>query len=83
MASIGDWDEILDERNFGHHEAIAERFVGRDRELNAFRKQISLIPPRYLIYYISGQGGVGKTALLDQYREITRRTLQDLWSDDG
>ncbi len=72
MASIGDWDEILDERNFGHHEAIAERFVGRDRELNAFRKQISLIPPRYLIYYISGQGGVGKTALLDQYREITR-----------
>lgn len=28
--------------------------------------------PHYLIFYISGQGGVGKTTLLNRYRELAR-----------
>jgi hypothetical protein len=47
MASVGDWDELIDE-------AEAERFVGRERELEAFRQQISLTKPRNLIFYITG-----------------------------
>jgi hypothetical protein len=63
MASVGDWDELNDE-------AEAERFVGREQELEAFRQQINLIKPRYLSFYITGQGGAGKTTLLNRYREI-------------
>ncbi|MFL5626693.1 MAG: tetratricopeptide repeat protein, partial [Ktedonobacteraceae bacterium] len=65
MTSIGDWDEIIDD-------AEAERFVGREQELNTFRQQISRTPPRSLIFYITGQGGVGKTTLLNRYREIAK-----------
>lgn len=63
--SIGDWDKIIDE-------AEAERFVGREQELDIFRKQINSAPPRYLIFYITGQGGSGKSALLNRYRDIAR-----------
>jgi hypothetical protein len=32
----------------------------------------NLTPLRYLIFYITGQGGVGKTTLLNRYREIAQ-----------
>ena len=63
MASVGDWDELIDE-------AEAERFVGREQELETFRQQIGLAKPRYLIFYITGQGGAGKTTLLNRYQQI-------------
>lgn len=64
--SSGDWDEIFEE-------VEAEYFVGREQELESFRQQISLTKPRYLIFYIAGQGGVGKTTLLDRYKEIAEK----------
>ena len=63
MTAGGDWGEIIDKEE-------AERFVGREWELETFRQQISHTPPRYLIFYITGQGGAGKTTLLNRYREI-------------
>src|SRR5260221_7549143 len=59
----GDWDEVFEE-------AEAEYFVGRQQELESFRQHIGLKKPRYLIFYITGQGGVGKTTLLNRYREM-------------
>ena len=66
MPSVGDWDEFIGE-------AEAEHFVGREQELESFRQQIGLTKPRYLIFYITGQGGAGKTTLLNRYREIAAR----------
>jgi AAA+ ATPase superfamily predicted ATPase len=65
MTAGGDWGEIIDKEE-------AERFVGREKELETFRQQINRTPPRYLIFYITGQGGVGKTTLLNRYREIAK-----------
>src|SRR6266496_2389133 len=67
MTSVGDWSEII-------NEADAERFVGREPELDNFTREINLPKPRYLIFYISGQGGVGKTTLLNRYREIAKNS---------
>jgi AAA+ ATPase superfamily predicted ATPase len=64
MFSVGDWNQIIDEIE-------AERFVGREQELEFFQHHIKRIPPRYLIFYITGQGGVGKSTLLNRYREIS------------
>jgi tetratricopeptide (TPR) repeat protein len=65
MTSPSNWGDIIDE-------ADAKRFVGREHELDTFRQQISLNKPNYLIFYITGQGGVGKTTLLNRYKEIAR-----------
>src|SRR5947207_3102551 len=63
--AAGDWGDIIDR-------AENEGFVGREQELELFHRQIVLTPPRYLIFYIIGQGGVGKTTLLNQYKEFAR-----------
>src|SRR6266699_6789233 len=63
MTAGGDWGEIIDKEE-------AERFVGREQELETFRQQIGLTKPRYLIFYITGQGGAGKTTLLNRYQQI-------------
>ncbi len=61
----GNIDDIL-------KKAEAERFVGRDHEIESFRRSINLTPPTYIIFFITGQGGVGKTALLNRYQAIAR-----------
>jgi len=63
MASVGDWGELIDELE-------AERFVGRESELESFQQQINLIKSRYFVFYITGQGGAGKTTLLNRYQKI-------------
>ena len=68
MASAGDpgnIDDIL-------KKAEAERFVGRKHEIESFRRYINLTPLTYIIFFITGQGGVGKTALLNRYQAIAR-----------
>jgi len=63
MGSGRHWGKIIGERE-------AERFVGREQELANFRQEINLAPANYFIFYITGQGGVGKTTLLNRYRDI-------------
>lgn len=65
MAFMGDLGDIIDK-------AEAERFVGREHEIESFRQYINRTPPTYIFFYITGQGGVGKTALLNRYRGIAR-----------
>jgi len=59
------WDNIINEKE-------RTRFVGREQELEVFRAEINRTSPNYLIYYITGQGGVGKTSLLNRYQEIAK-----------
>ena len=63
MGSAGDWGDIIDE-------VEAERFVGREQELESFSKQINPAKLRYLVFYITGQGGAGKSTLLHRYQSI-------------
>ncbi len=65
MYGGGSWDDLI-------NEAEAERFVGREQELDLFRREISLPRPRSIIFYITGQGGVGKSTLLGRYREMAQ-----------
>lgn len=65
MMRIGTWEDVI-----GPEEADA--FVGRTQELASFREAILQDRPGKLIFYISGQGGAGKTALLKRYQSITR-----------
>jgi AAA ATPase domain len=57
------WDDLINEKE-------AERFVGREQELDLFHKEVSLPRPHSIIFYITGQGGVGKSTLLGRYRVI-------------
>jgi len=68
MAASSNWDDVI-------NNAEAEYFVGRKHELEAFRQQLNLKSPRFLVFYICGQAGVGKTTLLGRYREIAKEML--------
>src|SRR5579859_5653423 len=49
----------------------ARRFVGRVLELVLFQQEIA--QTEISIFYITGQGGVGKTTLLNRYRAIAKQ----------
>lgn len=49
-----------------------QKFTGRKQQLYDFRYALKTDPPEALIFFISGQGGVGKTELLKRYQEIAR-----------
>jgi tetratricopeptide (TPR) repeat protein len=65
MASGQYWGQII-----GRHEG--ERFVGRDRELQLFAEELQREPPRTLVFYLTGQAGVGKTTLLRRYQLLAQ-----------
>lgn len=59
------WDDVIEQ-------VEKETFVGRAQELAQFSQEIAKAKPGKLIFYISGQGGVGKTKLLERFQEIAR-----------
>ncbi|MBX5449936.1 MAG: tetratricopeptide repeat protein, partial [Thermogemmatispora sp.] len=63
MASSQDWSQII-------HQSENERFVGREQELMLFLQELRREPPRTLIFYLTGQAGVGKTTLLRRYQML-------------
>nr|BBH95988.1 hypothetical protein KTA_41870 [Thermogemmatispora argillosa] len=65
MASSQDWSQII-------HQSESERFVGRQQELALFLQELLREPPRTLIFYLTGQAGVGKTTLLRRYQALAR-----------
>jgi chromosomal replication initiation ATPase DnaA len=50
--------------------AQASNFVGREEQLDIFRKNIMAEIPLYPFLLIAGQGGVGKSTLLGQFRAM-------------
>lgn len=48
-----------------------EIFVGRSEQLALFERALTAAKPPFLILAVSGQGGVGKTTLLEQFRHIS------------
>src|ERR1700692_743288 len=60
-----DWNEV-------YEEVEGEYFVGREQELESFHLNIRLPKPRFLIYYITGQGGAGKSTLLNRCKAIAQ-----------
>lgn len=67
MAEKGDWNTVI-------KKVEVQRFVGRGQEIDAFRRQLSLNKPDSLIFYITGQGGVGKSTLLNRYKDVARES---------
>ncbi len=55
--------------------AKERNFVGREEQLDIFRKNIIAKTPLDHFLFISGQGGVGKSTLLAQLQSICRRNL--------
>ena len=45
-------------------------FVGRTEQLSLFERAINAVRPLFLIVGISGQGGIGKTTLIERFQEI-------------
>ncbi|MBX5457775.1 MAG: tetratricopeptide repeat protein [Thermogemmatispora sp.] len=65
MALGQDWSQII-------HQSENERFVGREQELTLFLEELRRVPPRTLIFYLTGQAGVGKTTLLRRFQAMAR-----------
>ncbi len=50
--------------------ARSETFVGREKQLDLFKRNLSAKIPDYPLLQISGQGGVGKSTLLRQFQRL-------------
>ena len=59
------WADVIDNRG-------GSRFVGRRGEIEAFRLNCLYDVPQSLLFVIQGAPGIGKSALLAQYRAIAR-----------
>ncbi len=74
MSSSDDLGNIIER-------AEAARFVGRAREIESFRQHINRTPPAYIFYFLTGQGGVGKTTLLNRLKAIAKNEFGMLVAD--
>ena len=59
------WGDVIDYRG-------GSRFVGRRGDIEAFRLNCLYDVPQSLLFVIRGASGIGKSALLAQYRTIAR-----------
>lgn len=64
--------------------ANQNNFIGRANDLSAFRNSLTNSESDAMIFSISGQGGVGKTTLLQQFCRITKELEQVVaYLDEG
>ena len=59
------------------------RFVGREAELGLFRSVLLADEPDFVLLYIHGPGGVGKTTLLHEYLRMATKVGRTAVSLDG
>ncbi len=59
------WEDLLNRR-------AGQRFIGRHRELDRFRLNYLYTIPQALLFVLQGPPGIGKSALIAQYRTIAR-----------
>ncbi|MGH9759807.1 MAG: hypothetical protein ACREAC_03080, partial [Blastocatellia bacterium] len=57
------WKEVRDQRR-------KENFVGRAEHLRIFKDNFVSDGPEYMVFSVTGEGGVGKSALLGQFENI-------------
>ncbi|MGI0495510.1 tetratricopeptide repeat protein [Alkalinema pantanalense CENA528] len=55
---------------------VRSDFIGRQEQLAAFRASVTDVDAQTVIFGISGQGGVGKTTLLKEFRRIAEECGQ-------
>lgn len=79
-------------QNFsGHTDRLAHRlmaarrgrFVGREAEIQLFRSAILPDEPQFVLLYVSGPGGVGKTTLLREYARLAEEAGRPVVALDG
>ncbi|RCJ42235.1 hypothetical protein A6770_08475 [Nostoc minutum NIES-26] len=62
-------------------------FVGREEQVNLFRQNLELSledPRRHFLFNVWGQGGVGKSTLLRQFRQIAEEAkIIPAYTDEG
>ena len=63
MKSKPSWKTVLDQRR-------KENFVGRQEQLRVFSDNFAGDVPDYMVFSVTGEGGVGKSRLLEQYESI-------------
>jgi hypothetical protein len=59
------WKTVRDQRR-------KKNFVGRADQLHAFSDNFAGDVPNYMVFAVTGEGGVGKTMLLKRYESIAR-----------
>ncbi len=57
----------------------AQRFVGRDAELQALRPAVGRLPPARPLFFVHGPGGIGKSSLLEQLRLLAAPEVEVVW----
>ena len=60
-----------------------QRFVGREREIDAFRAALVADEPSFAVWHINGPGGVGKTTLIQEFSRIARDAGRRVMQIDG
>ena len=60
-----------------------QRFVGREREIDAFRAALVADEPSFAVWHINGPGGVGKTTLIQEFGRIARDAGRRVMQIDG
>jgi tetratricopeptide (TPR) repeat protein len=63
MKSRPSWKIVRDQRR-------KENFVGRQEQLRVFSENFVGEVPNYMVFSVTGEGGVGKSTLLQQYANI-------------
>jgi predicted ATP-dependent serine protease len=67
MQSRLSWKDLRDQRR-------KENFVGRQEQLRVFSENFVGEVPNYMVFSVTGEGGVGKSTLLQQFANTATAT---------